>query len=156
MSNKSPPSELSFFGVGVLRLVCAFFGVESWTSHGASLKEELMRSFAEEVFEAVVQKYIVYVTAMRKEMLRKLKKGEKKPFSLFGRGPKEDDGRDEERIRQQMVLDVEVFERDAEALGVEVQGSVMSFKSLLEMVIAPLNNSGFGRYLLYPSIRNYE
>jgi len=100
-----------------------------------------MQSFAEEVFEAVVQKYIIYVTAMRKkeESLRKLKKGKKTPFSLFGGGPKEDDGRDEERIRQQMVLDVEAFGKDAEKLGVDVQGSV-SYKSLLEMAIAPLND----------------
>ena len=141
MSNKRPPSEPSFFVVGVLRPVRAFFGVESGTGPGASLKEGLMQSFAEEVFEAVVQKYIIYVTAMRKkeESLRKLKKGKKTPFSLFGGGPKEDDGRDEERIRQQMVLDVEAFGKDAETLGVDVQGSV-SFKSLLEMAIAPLND----------------
>jgi len=34
----------------------------------------------------------------------------------------------EERIRQQMVLDVEAFGKDVEALGVEVQGSA-NFKS---------------------------
>ncbi|KAH8991106.1 COG complex component [Lactarius hatsudake] len=141
MSNKRPPSEPSFFVVGVLRPVRAFFGMESGTGPGAPLKAELMQSFAEEVFEAVVQKYIIYVTTMRKkeESLRKLKKGKKAPFSLFGGGPKEEDGRDEERIRQQMALDVEAFGKDAETLGVDVQGSV-SFKSLLEIAIAPLND----------------
>jgi hypothetical protein len=145
MSNKRPPSEPSFFVVGVLRPVRAFFGVESGIGPGASLKEGLMQSFAEEVFEAVVQKYIIYATAMRKkeESLRKLKKGKKTPFSLFGGGPKEDDGRDEERIRQQMVLDVEAFGNDAEKLGVDVQGCV-SYKSLLEMAIAPLNDGEWG------------
>ncbi|KAH9180208.1 COG complex component [Lactarius sanguifluus] len=149
MSNKRPPSEPSFFVVGVLRPVRAFFGMESGTGPGAPLKEELMQSFAEEVFEAVVQKYIIYVTTMRKkeESLRKLKKGKKTPFSLFGGGPKEEDGRDEERIRQQMALDVEAFGKDAETLGVDVQGSV-SFKSLLEIAIAPLNDGEFRRYLL--------
>jgi hypothetical protein len=147
MSNKRPPSEPSFFVVGVLRPVRVFFGVESGTGPGASLKDELMQSFAEEVFEAVVQKYIIYVTAMRKkeESLRKLKKGKKTPFSLFGGGPKEEDGRDEERIRQQMVLDVEAFGKDAEGLGVDVQASV-SFKSLLEMATAPLNDGELGIY----------
>lgn len=147
MSNKRPPSEPSFFVVGVLRPVRTFFGVESGTGPGASLKDELMQSFAEEVFEAVVQKYIIYVTAMRKkeESLRKLKKGKKTPFSLFGGGPKEEDGRDEERIRQQMVLDVEAFGKDAEALGVDAQKSV-SFKSLLEMAIAPLNDGELRLY----------
>ena len=157
MSNKRPPSEPSFFVVGVLRPVRAFFGIESGTGPGASLKEELMQSFAEEAFEAVVQKYITYVTAMRKkeESLRKLKKGKKTPFSLFGGGPKEDDGRDEERIRQQMVLDVEAFGKDAETLGVDVQGSE-GFKSLLEMAIAPLNDGELGKYLLNSSITNNE
>jgi len=141
MSNKRPPSEPSFFVAGVLRPVRTFFGVESGTGHGASLKEELMQPYAEEVFDAVVQKYIFYVTAMRKkeESLRKLKKGKKPAFSLFGGAPKEDDGRDEERIRQQMVLDVEAFGKDAETLGVDVQGNA-SFKSLHEMAIAPLND----------------
>jgi len=141
MSNKRPPTEPSFFVVGVLRPVRAFFGLESGMGAGASLKEELMQPYAQDVFEAVVQKYIFYVTAMRKkeESLRKLKKGKKPAFSLFGGTPKEDDGRDEERIRQQMVLDVEAFGQDAETLGVDVQGSA-SFKSLHEMAIAPLND----------------
>jgi hypothetical protein len=118
--------------------------MESGIGPGASLKEELMQPYAQEVFEAVVQKYIFYVTAMRKkeESLRKLKKGKKPAFSLFGGTPKEEDGRDEERIRQQMVLDVEAFGKDAETLGVDVQGSA-SFKSLHEMAIAPLNDGEF-------------
>jgi conserved oligomeric Golgi complex subunit 2 len=144
MSNKRPPSEPSFFVTGVLRPVRTFFGVESGIGPGASLKEELMQPYAEEVFEAVVQKYIFYVTAMRKkeESLRKLKKGKKPAFSLFGGAPKEDDGRDEERIRQQMVLDVEAFGKDAETLGVDVQGNA-SFKSLHEMATAPLSDGEF-------------
>jgi hypothetical protein len=146
MSNKRPPSEPSFFVAGVLRPVRTFFGVESGIGPGASLKEELMQPYAEEVFEVVVQKYIFYVTAMRKkeESLRKLKKGKKPAFSLFGGAPKEDDGGDEERIRQQMVLDVEAFGKDAETLGVNVQGNA-SFKSLHEMAIAPLNDGELGK-----------
>ncbi|KAI9449788.1 hypothetical protein BJY52DRAFT_1306033, partial [Lactarius psammicola] len=132
MSDKRPPSEPSFFRVGVLR--------SSGTAPGAFLNGELMQSFAEEVFRAAAQKYIIYVTAMRKKSsLRKLKKGKKMPFSLFGGGPKEDAGHDEEWIRQQMVDDIEGFGKDAEALGVGVQGS-MGFKSLPEVAIAPLNN----------------
>ncbi|KAH9071546.1 hypothetical protein EDB83DRAFT_2364583 [Lactarius deliciosus] len=125
MSRKRLPSEPSFFVVGILRPVRAFIGMESGTGPGAPLKRELTQSFAEEVSEAVVQKYIIY--------------GEKAPFSLFGGGPKEEDGRDEERIKQQMVLDVKAFGKDAETLGVDVQGSV-SFKSLPEIAIAPLND----------------
>ena len=149
MSNKRPPSEPSFFVAGVLRPIRTFFGIESGIGPGASLKEELMQAYAEEVFDTVVQKYIFYVTAMRKkeESLRKLKKGKKPAFSLFGGAPKEDDGRDEERIRQQMVLDVEAFGKDAETLGVDVQGNA-GFKSLHEMAIAPLNDGELGKIFL--------
>jgi len=47
----------------MLRPARSFFGVESETDPGATLKEEPFPSFAEEVFEAVVQNYIIYVTA---------------------------------------------------------------------------------------------
>ena len=59
------------------------------------------------------------------ESLRRLKKGKKSAFSLFGGSTaKEDDGRaDEEKIRVQMVLDVAAFGKDAESLGVAVQRS---------------------------------
>ena len=149
MSNKRPPAEPSFFVAGLLRPVRVFFGLESGGGSGASLKDELMRPYAEDVFEAVVQKYIFYVTAMRKkeESLRKLKKGKKPAFSLFGGAPKEDDGRDEERIRQQMVLDVEAFGKDAEALGVDVEGNA-GFKSLHEMAIAPLIDGEYCKFLV--------
>lgn len=65
---------------------------------------------------------------MRKteESLRRLKKGKKSAFSLFGSSstPRDDDGRaDEEKIRTQMVLDVEAFGRDAQSLGVHIEAS---------------------------------
>lgn len=57
------------------------------------------------------------------ESLRRLKKGKKVGFSLFGSGSAPgDDGKDEERIRHQMALDVEAFGKDAIALGVDVEG----------------------------------
>lgn len=56
------------------------------------------------------------------ESLRRLKKGKKTGFSLFGSGPATtDDGKDEERIRYQMAIDVEAFGKDAIALGVDVE-----------------------------------
>jgi hypothetical protein len=53
------------------------------------------------------------------ESLRKLKKGKKTTFSLFG-NVKDDDGRDEERIRTQMILDVEAFGKEAQSLGINL------------------------------------
>jgi hypothetical protein len=82
-------------------------------------------------------RYIYYLSAMKKteESLRRLKKGKKTTFSLFGNAnaAKEDDGRDEERIRIQMIYDVEAFGKDGESLGVVVEGSE-SYKALREMV----------------------
>lgn len=57
------------------------------------------------------------------ESLRRLKKGKKTTFSLFGNSNtgKDDDGKDEERIRIQMILDVDAFGQDGECLGVDLQ-----------------------------------
>ena len=71
--NKRPQSEPRFVVMGGPRPVRACFGEESGT--GAFSKEKLMQSFAREVFEGVVQKYIIYATAMRKGSRRELKKG---------------------------------------------------------------------------------
>jgi conserved oligomeric Golgi complex subunit 2 len=76
------------------------------------------------------------LTVLKKteESFRRLKKGKKSTFSLFGGGPsRDDDNRDEERIRTQMVLDVQALGKDASSLGVDVDKSV-SFKALDELV----------------------
>lgn len=70
------------------------------------------------------------------ESLRRLKKGKKTGFSLFGPGSAQaDDGKDEERIRSQMALDVGAFGKDAIALGVDVEGC-QEFVQLEESVRA--------------------
>ena len=70
------------------------------------------------------------------ESLRRLKKGKKTGFSLFGSGSNPvDDGRDEERIRHQMTLDVEAFGKDAIALGVDIE-ECQAFVQLEENVHA--------------------
>lgn len=79
---------------------------------------------------------------MRKteESLRRLKKGKKSAFSLFGSSSaaRDDDGRaDEEKIRTQMILDVEAFSRDAESLGVSTTDSG-TYRALKELANASL------------------
>ena len=70
------------------------------------------------------------------ESLRRLKKGKKTGFSLFGSGSTPgDDGKDEERIRHQMALDVEAFGKDAIALGVDIE-ECQAFVQLEENVRA--------------------
>ncbi|KAL1672422.1 hypothetical protein EV122DRAFT_271632 [Schizophyllum commune] len=134
MSNKKMPSEASYFIPTIFKPVKTYFGINTTEGPGSPLKD-LVHPFAVEIFETVAERYGYYVTAMRKteESLRRLKKGRKTTFSLFGGGAKDDEGRDEERIRTQMILDVEAFGREGEALGVEV-GQSAAFRMLDEMV----------------------
>lgn len=75
------------------------------------------------------------------EALRRLKKGQKSTFSLFGSSapPKDSDRRDEERTRSQMILDVNAFSKDAQSLGVDVLSSEI-YQSLHAMVHADLTD----------------
>lgn len=83
------------------------------------------------------RRYVYYLSAMKKteESLRRLKKGKKTPFSLFGNSniSKDEEGKDEERIRTQMILDVEAFGKDAESLNVTLDNSE-GYNALKDMV----------------------
>jgi hypothetical protein len=85
------------------------------------------------------------------ESLRRLKKGKKATFSLFGSSnvSKDEDGKDEERIRTQMILDVEAFGKDAESLGVTLDVSE-SYKALKDMV-----HTIDGALICYCSIKTF-
>jgi hypothetical protein len=140
MSNKRLPSEPSYFAPTILRPVRIFFGIGSVNGPGERLKEELLKDVSTNVVDSVCQRYIQYLTAMKKteESLRRLKKGKKSTLSVFGSATTgKDDGRDEERIRAQMILDVEAFKTEGEALGVTMQ-SMDSFIVLDQMVRAEL------------------
>lgn len=143
MSNKRLPSEPSYFAPTILRPVRVFFGIGTGGGPGERLKEELLRDVSTDVVESVCQRYIQYLTAMKKteESLRRLKKGKKSTLSIFGSATAgKDDGKDEERIRAQMILDVEAFRTEGEALGVNMQ-SMDSFIVLDQMVRAELVDS---------------
>ncbi|KAG0704468.1 oligomeric golgi complex component, COG2-domain-containing protein [Suillus ampliporus] len=136
MSNKRLPSEASYFVPTILRPVRSFFGIGTGSGPGERLKEEMLRVVSTDVVESVCQRYIQYLTAMKKteESLRRLKKGKKSTLSIFGSAiAGKDDGKDEERIRAQMILDVEAFKTEGEALGVDLQ-SMDSFIVLDQMV----------------------
>jgi hypothetical protein len=84
------------------------------------------------------------------ESLRRLKKGQKTTFSLFGgtnTAKDTTDRQDEERTRTQMILDVNAFSKDAGSLGVNVLASDV-FQSLHAMVHADLID---GKWLLKTS-----
>jgi len=83
-------------------------------------------------------RYISYLTAIKKaeEPLKRLKKKTRPAFSLFANSPNvNDDAKDEERIRSQMILDVEAFRKDALSLGIDVDSNP-HFATLKEIVYA--------------------
>ncbi|KAF9241626.1 oligomeric golgi complex component, COG2-domain-containing protein [Melanogaster broomeanus] len=136
MSSKRVPTEASYFVPLILRPVKAFFGVGGPSVAGDRLRDSLLKESATEVFDSVCQRYIQYLTAMKKteESLRRLKKGKKSTLGIFGSAStSKDDDRDEERIRTQMIIDVGVFGEDGKSLGVDVP-LVESYVQLTHMV----------------------
>lgn len=146
------PTEPSYFVPSILRPIKLFFGVGVGEGPGSLLNDDHLKSYSNEIFEGVSQRYtyrlaypdyangfrryVYYLSSMRKteESLRRLKKGKKAAFSLFGSSTtsKDEEGRDEERIRTQMILDVEAFGKDAELLGVDLDSE--AYKALKDMV----------------------
>ncbi|KAG6832592.1 hypothetical protein H0H92_014428 [Tricholoma furcatifolium] len=138
MSTKRIPNEPSYFVASILRPLKVFFGIGVGDGTGIFLGENHIQPYCSEVFENVVQRYIYYLAAMKKteESLRRLKKGKKTTFSLFGSASaNDDDSKDEERIRIQMILDVDAFGKDGEALGVVLARSE-AYSTLKDMVQA--------------------
>ncbi|KAI0645824.1 COG complex component [Trametes meyenii] len=141
-SSKRMPTEPSYFVSLIFKHTKAFFAIQTVDGPGAALKDDCLRPVAQDVFELVTQRYIYFLSAMKKteESLRRLKKGKKSAYSLFGSSSREDDGRaDEEKIRTQMVLDVDAFGREAESLGVAVQENA-AYRSLVEMARSSLTD----------------
>ena len=154
------PTEPSHFVALIFRSLRAFFGIGTVDGPGAALKDQYLKSFSEEVFEAVAQRYlrcshhmidthffrryIYFLSSMKKteESLRRLKRGQRSAFSLFGASStaRDDSGRaDEEKIRRQMVLDVEAFGKDAQSLGVAVDQS-QTYHALKDLANANLTD----------------
>ncbi|KAF8578033.1 COG complex component [Ramaria rubella] len=133
MSNKRIPTEPSHFVPDILKPVKSFLA-----SIPDGLIQELGPAWATEVFGAVCHRYIAYLVAMKKtdESLRRLKKGKISAFSIFGGGSpttnRDQESKDEERVRVQMVLDVTAFGKDARSLNIDVdnQGSFQELEAM--------------------------
>ncbi|KAH8107892.1 COG complex component [Cristinia sonorae] len=141
-SSRRLPTDPSHFVSLIFKPLKSFFGINQSDGPAKALRDHFLKAYAEEVFEVVAQRYVYFLTAMKKteESLRRLKKGRVSTFSLFGGSgsAREDESRaDEEKIRAQMILDVEAFGRDAEGLGVDVKQSE-SYRTLSELAHAPL------------------
>lgn len=85
-------------------------------------------------------RYIYHLTAIKKteDSLRRLKKGQRSTFSLFGNSnaaTADSSRRDEERMRSQMIIDLDALAADAKSLHVKV-GDSESYQALRQMVEA--------------------
>ncbi|PIL35979.1 hypothetical protein GSI_01639 [Ganoderma sinense ZZ0214-1] len=141
-SAKKMPTDPSYFVSLIFKHTKAFFGIQTVDGPASTLKDSLLAPVAADVFEVVAQRYIYFLSAMKKteESLRRLKKGKKATYSLFGSSKGDDDGRaDEDKIRTQMILDVDAFGREAQSLGVAVQENA-TYRSLVEMARSSLTD----------------
>ncbi|KAI1795580.1 COG complex component [Ganoderma leucocontextum] len=152
-SAKKMPTEPSYFVSLIFKHTKAFFGIQTVDGPGSALKDSLLAPVAGDVFELVAQRYIYFLSAMKKteESLRRLKKGKKATYSLFGASKGDDDGKaDEDKIRTQMILDVDAFGREAQSLGVAVQENA-TYRSLVEMARSSLTDGESAATLRLPS-----
>jgi len=122
MSKKRDPTGPSYFVPTILQPVRRFFeqkGIEENIPEGDRV------AWTTEVFDAVATRYVAYLDAMKKteDSLRRYKKGKISAFSLFGGSGSKDgeEGKDEERVRAQIVLDVDALGEDAKLLGVDLE-----------------------------------
>lgn len=121
----------------------------AYTGVGRALYDECATQWATDILETVSSRYVLHLPSFmilnsssryaghleymkrNEEALRRLKKGVTRGISLFGSGA-QDDTRDEERIRAQMILDVTQLGSDAEAFGVALD-DVSAYKSLVSL-----------------------
>ncbi|KAL5485251.1 hypothetical protein ACEPAI_7893 [Sanghuangporus weigelae] len=136
---KYMPAKPSPFIPLILRPVKVFFGVDRGGGEGKALRKDFCISMSTNIVEAVSNKYLSQLAGMRRaeESLRRLKIGKRHGFSFFGGAGSapDEDNRDDERLRAQLILDVTAFGQDAEALGVNLENCT-SFKALEKSVHA--------------------
>jgi len=135
MSGKRAPTKPSEYIAGIMKPVRLFFGIgAAGDPQGAQLREMFSTDWATEVFESAVEEFSSHYKAMRKneELLRRLKKGKKSAFSLFSSASSaasSDDLVDEDRVRAQVLLDVDALGKDAASIGVALNES-SAYKAL--------------------------
>lgn len=152
-SQRTVPSKPSTYVPLILRPVKSFFGMNTGEIEMKALKEAFCALLSSSIVESVAQKYdsspwlseliqllfrySSHISGMRKteESLKRLRMGRRTGFSLFGGsgGNADDDGRDDGRVRAQLILDVEAFSKEAGLLGVDY-GQSAALKALNYMV----------------------
>lgn len=157
MAHKRDVVEPSHFVPTIMRPVKAFFETPS----GEALRADLGETWASEIFEGVasrqekqkpishnlprVRRYTTHLITMKKteDSLRRLTQGKKTAFSLFSgkAGRPGEDTKEDERIKAQIILDVEALAKDAASLGIAVDKSTAYLK-LHETAASGLNVDG--------------
>jgi hypothetical protein len=167
--SKRSSNEPSAFVAGIMKPVKNFFGIQSSNGGGERLKDELLASCASDAFDGACRRYVpfhsvqdpaslmsteryaLYLASWKKaeESLRRINKVQKSTFSLFGGGKpsKDDKTKDDERIRTQMIIDVNAFSQDAQSLGVNVE-ACEAFIALRDLVHSSLIDGEHGIELL--------
>ncbi|GAA5884786.1 hypothetical protein JCM6882_005394 [Rhodosporidiobolus microsporus] len=122
-STRRGATEPSYFVANILKELRAYLG-----GPGRVVEEELRRKWATVVVEDIAGRYAAILSTQKKteDSLRWLKKG-RQGLSFFGRAGSsasaQPDESDDDRVKMQMQLDVETLAKDAESLGVDVDGS---------------------------------
>ncbi|CAE6539818.1 unnamed protein product [Rhizoctonia solani] len=107
-------TEPSPFVAAVWRPLATFFGNNG---PGERLKGDLGREWCSSIFEEVVARYIALLIKI-KQTEQSIRRVNRMPtFSLFGARNAGGEERDDERIRAQMMLDVDSLGNEARALG---------------------------------------
>ncbi|KAJ1304471.1 hypothetical protein OPQ81_005618 [Rhizoctonia solani] len=107
-------TEPSPFVATVWRPLMTFFGVNG---PGERLKEDFGKEWCSVIFEDVVTRYIALLIKI-KQTEQSIRRVNRAPtFSLFGSRNAGGDERDDERIRAQMMLDVDSLGHEARSLG---------------------------------------
>ncbi|GAA6031739.1 hypothetical protein JCM8097_001962 [Rhodosporidiobolus ruineniae] len=115
-------AEPSYFVPSILKELRAYLA-----GPGRVVEKDLREKWATAVVEDIAARYTAILSTQKKteDSLRWLKKG-RQGLSFFGRAasstPQPDES-DDDRVKQQMQVDVEALARDAEELGVDVGGS---------------------------------
>ncbi|GJJ06409.1 hypothetical protein Clacol_000600 [Clathrus columnatus] len=110
LPNKRMPVAPSPFISDVLKPIRTFLTIHD------SLKDNPGSQWITEIFRAIC-------TRKTEESLRRLKRGKISAFPLFGSSKtssQDVDGKEEERVRAQMILDVTALGNDARELGVDI------------------------------------
>ncbi|SGY62387.1 BQ5605_C007g04684 [Microbotryum silenes-dioicae] len=125
-STKRGPLEPSYFVSNILK------DLRNYVAGPAKVvDEELRKRWATMVVEEIAQRYATVLSAQKKtdESLRWYKKGRSAGLSLFGRGSTttssttDDPSPDDDRVKQQMQMDIEALAQDARTLGVDTSSS---------------------------------